>query len=228
MTPHVTFSRLEQVELVIGRTIQAVLLGEFIAGLITANWWLAFVTAQAFVASVLPAVLARNTRLNAPAGFQLTVILFIFATIFLGEVYEYYERFWWWDMALHTSSGLVLGWVAFLFLFTLFDHQRVRMSPILLSCFAVAFAMAMGTLWEIFEFIVDTLMGMEMQRGGLSDGGGLEDTMSDQIVNALGASIAVAIAYWRVTRQRGRRWVKELASDFLDEQYRASILKDAE
>ncbi len=228
MTAHVSFSRLEQVQLVVGRTIQAVLLGEFIAGLLTANWWLAFVTAQAIVASVLPAILARNTRLNAPAGFQLTVILFIFATIFLGEVHQYYERFWWWDMMLHASSGLILGWVAFLFLFTLFDYQRVNMPPILLSCFAVAFAMATGTLWEIFEFIVDKTMGMEMQRGGLSDASGLEDTMSDHIVNALGASIAVAIAYWRVTRQRGRHWVKAAASEFLDEQYRPSVPKDAD
>ena len=44
-----------------------------------------------------------------PAEFELLAILFVFASLFLGEFRSFYERFWWWDVLLHATSGLLLG-----------------------------------------------------------------------------------------------------------------------
>ncbi|MBN1539799.1 MAG: hypothetical protein JW939_06615, partial [Candidatus Thermoplasmatota archaeon] len=49
------------------------------------------------------------------------------------------------------------------------------------------FAVTLGVLWEIFEFGVDQLFGWNMQRSGL------KDTMTDLIVDVLGA-LSVSIA----------------------------------
>ena len=73
-------------------------------------------------------LLERNTRLHLPIPYQLLLTSFIFATLGLGEISEFCWRYWWWDMALHTMSGMILGLVAFLILFTLFDCDRVRIT----------------------------------------------------------------------------------------------------
>ena len=92
----------------------------------------------------------------------------------------------------------MLGLVTFLGLLALVDLQRVKMSLGLLSVFAVAFAMAVGSLWEMFEFFMDRTFGLNMMKSGLND------TMSDLIVNCLGALAAVALAHVYVARRATR------------------------
>ena len=203
------------VQLFFARTLQAVLAGEMAAALFATNWWVAFISFLALTASFLPALLDRNTRVHAPPGFELLITLFIFAA-FLGETTDFYWKFWWWDTALHVCSGLVVGMVGFLVLFTLFDTERVKMPPLLLSILAVAIAMAVGSAWEIFEFSVDHLFSLDMQRKTLSDNSGLTDTMVDEIVNAVGAILSVTVAHLRMSHRRGRKWLKELGAQFVE------------
>lgn len=205
-----------QLGLLAGRMLQAVMAVELAGAAASGNWWVAFIAALALLTSFLPAALQRNTRVHLPVGYQLIVTGFIFAALLLGEISDFYWRYWWWDLVLHTLSGMILGLVAFLSLFTLFDCDRVRMHPILLSVLAISIAVATGTIWEVFEFGMDQSFGLNMQRATLSDSSGLGDTMSDLIVNALGAALIITGAHMRLTRKRGRRWVKEFASQFVD------------
>jgi hypothetical protein len=57
------------------------------------------------------------------------------------------------------------------------------------------FALGMGTLWEIFEFAMDRLWGMNMQKAMLGDPSGLTDTMWDLIVDAVGAGGIAILGY---------------------------------
>lgn len=59
--------------------------------------------------TLAPVLLRDRLPVNIPPEFQVLAILFVFASLFLGEVRSFYERFWWWDTALHASSGLLLG-----------------------------------------------------------------------------------------------------------------------
>ena len=57
------------------------------------------------------------------------------------------------------------------------------------------FAVTIGTLWEIFEFLMDWFFGFNMQKSGLVD------TMTDLLINAIGAAIAAAIGYFYVYKE---------------------------
>src|SRR3546814_9429666 len=70
------------------------------------------------------------------------------------------------------------------------------MSPSVLAVFAFCFSQAIGALWEIFEFTMDQVFGLTMQKPMLGDPSGLTDTMWDLIVNAIGA-LAISVAGWR-------------------------------
>lgn len=186
----------ERIQFGISIALQIAILAGGIYALAHARWMLAFVSLFGLLISFLPALLRQNFRMHLPAEFTLLFTLFIYATISLGEVHEFYAKFWWWDLALHSGSGLGLGFIGFLTLYTLYIDGRLSMSPILLSLFSFTFAVAAGTLWEIFEFTMDNTIGVNMQKSGLLD------TMSDQILNSSGALLIAIIGYFYVKRVR--------------------------
>ena len=105
--------------------------------------------------------------------------MFVFAALFLGEIQRYYERIWWWDIALHTSSGLLKGILGFLLVYVLNENERIKlhMPPRFVALFAFLFAAAAGTLWEIIEFAMHQVFGSTMQKPMFGDPSGLTDAM---------------------------------------------------
>jgi hypothetical protein len=198
----------DKIQRVIIRVIQLSLVGAMAYGVITAHWEIFFMSGLALLLSWVPSFLHSAYRFRLPVEYDLVIVAFIYASIFLGEVGDAYELFWWWDVILHTSSGLVLGFIGFLILYTLYGRQKVSASAFVLSCFVFSFGLAAGALWEIFEFIVDGLFGTNMQKNGLSD------TMADLMVDAIGALI-VAVAAHRYATNHSPTIIKRLTLLFL-------------
>jgi uncharacterized membrane protein YjdF len=71
------------------------------------------------------------------------------------------------------------------------------------ALFAFLFAVAVGALWEIYEFGMDQLVGTNMQKPMLGDPSGLTDTMWDLIVDTLGAFAVSAFGWWYM--KKGQR-----------------------
>jgi len=166
------------------------------------QWMHAFLVVGIMAAMLLPILLKPHLAGHVPHEVQIFVIGFVFATLFLGEVRDYYERFWWWDLLLHGTAGLLLGILGFMIVYVLNENERVdmHMRPSFLALFAFCFSQAIGAIWEIFEFAMDELFGLTMQKPMLGDASGLTDTMWDLIVNAIGAAI-ISLAGWRYLRR---------------------------
>lgn len=143
-----------------------------------------FITLVALVLTLLPGLLASRVGLRLPPSFLAAVALFVLATLYLGEVHDFYDRFWWWDLALHFGSAMGFGILGFLLIFMLFQGDRYAAPPWALGVLSFCLALAVGALWEIFEFAMDTLFGFNMMKSGLPD------TMGDLIVDAVGAALA--------------------------------------
>lgn len=186
---------------------------ELVALLLRGSWasvlWLLII--MTFTGA--PILLGRRMPVRIPAEFELLAILFVFASLFLGEFRSFYERFWWWDVLLHATSGLLLGIVGFLLAYVLNEsrHVGMRMRPGLVALFAFAFALAGGALWEIFEFTMDQLFGTQMQKPMLDDPSGLSDTMWDLIVDGVSAALISAVGWWHL--KYGRRSFIETWTD---------------
>ena len=150
----------------------------FLASLALGRWSLAFVALATFVLSLAPAVLASRLHIRLPIAFLAATSLFVFASIFMGEAFDFYERFWWWDLALHASSAVGFGLIGFLFVFMAF-------------CLAIT----VGAMWEVFEYLMDQSFGLNMQKSGL------DDTMGDIMVDAAGASVAALSGFFYLRGQ---------------------------
>lgn len=166
----------------------------------------------------LPLLLGRRFQVKIPPEFELLAILFVFASLFLGEVHDYYTRYWWWDMVLHAGAGLLLGILGFLLVYVLNekDDVHVNLTPGFMGFFAFTFAMAFGALWEIFEFSMDQMFEMQMQKPMFADPSGLTDTMWDLIIDGVGAMIIAVLGYGYLRTSENdsflERWINEFIS----------------
>ncbi|MBN1276560.1 MAG: hypothetical protein JXA35_03640 [Deltaproteobacteria bacterium] len=196
--------------------------------LIIEKHWLSYLLVFMIITLVIsPEILRKRFDVTIPTEFQILAIIFVFAALFLGEVRSYYERFWWWDIALHTSSGLLLGIVGFLLVYVLNEHKRIDfyMHPRFVALFAFVFAVAVGALWEIFEFAMDRIFGTNMQKPMLGDYSGLADTMWDLIVDILGA-FAISIFGWWYMKQGQRSFIENWIQKFIDKNPRFFLRAD--
>lgn len=184
--------------------LQIVMAAELVLTLFEGQWLNAFLILAIIALTLAPTLLRHRLPVNIPPEFQLLAVVFVFAALFLGEIRSYYLRIWWWDLALHASSGLLLGLLGFLLVYVLNENERVdlHMRPRFLALFAVVFAVAVGALWEIFEFGMDQIFGTTMQKPMFGDASGLTDTMWDLIVDTLGALFVGGLGWWYMKQQK--------------------------
>ncbi|MCL2057622.1 MAG: hypothetical protein FWH01_00990 [Oscillospiraceae bacterium] len=168
------------------------------------------------VAMLLPGFLIHRVNLNIPSYMIIAYAVFLYCAIYLGEVRSFYYRVPHWDTILHTFSGIGLGALGFsvVSLFNKSDTITFRLSPVFVALFAFCFAIALGVVWEIYEFTMDYILLTNMQKHSLESGemllgqNALMDTMKDLIVDAVGAFFISAVGY--VSLKYDKNWLDKL------------------
>lgn len=174
----------------VAQAIWIVLVLAVALALIEARWSIAFIAAGTLALSLVPVLVQRRLGLRMPVHFLAAVVVFVFATIFLGEAFDFYNRYWWWDVVLHGGSALAFGLAGFLFVFMLFEGDRYAAPAGAVASLGFCLALSVGTVWEIFEFAMDQIFGLNMQKSGLVD------TMWDLIVDTIGAGVGAVAGYF--------------------------------
>ncbi len=163
------------------------------------------------IALLLPIIIERKLKIKIPSSLASLYALFIYAATFLGEVLSFYYKIPHFDTALHTISGAmiaILG-LSIISLMNKSDNIPANLSPIFIACFTLCFALALGVVWEIYEFSADAILGSNMQKFALSDGTNLigraavMDTMKDLIVDLVGALVVAIISYISIKHKKG-------------------------
>jgi len=183
-------SRIYKVQKYINLFIRTVLIIASVLSVVFAKWSVLFISLLTFILTFLPLFFKKRYKITIPVEFQILIVLFVYAAIFLGEVRGFYARFWWWDVVLHTGSAIGFGIVGFMILFVLYKGGKLKANPFWIAVFSFTFAMAIGGLWEIFEFGMDQIFGLNMQKSGIVD------TMWDLIVDGLGGLFAATLGYF--------------------------------
>ena len=196
--------------------ITLIVIAEIAYSLYMQQWMNSSIAFFVLLISLSPVLLRRKFNLKVPTEFQVLFILFLFASLFLGEIRGFYERFWWWDLLLHATSGLLLGILGFLLVYVLNESERIAlaMKPGFVALFAFLFAVAFGGLWEIFEFAMDQIFGTRMQKEMLGDPSGLTDTMWDLIVDSCGA-LVISLLGWMYMAKRKESFIDEWIRKFI-------------
>lgn len=78
----------------------------------------------------------------------------------LGNVYRFYHYIRPWDKLLHMLSGFLAAAVGYALPDLLLKEKPGKMFKCL---FAVSFSVAIGGIWEIYEYLLDVFFKMDMQ-----------------------------------------------------------------
>ena len=199
------------------RRVAIVLQGVIAAGLALEvyerHWLNVVVFAGILMLTMLPAILFRQTQILIPPEFELLTIAFIFAAPSSAKlaITTAGSGGGIWHFIRHrAASWAILGW---LLVYVLNENPRIEMEmrPGFVAFFAFCFSIAVGSVWELFEFAMDRVFGMNMQKPMFGDPSGLTDTMWDMTVNRLGA-VAVSAVGYRYMKRGSESIVREVDS----------------
>ncbi len=167
----------------------------------------------------LPARFARISFLELTPGLHLFYTAYILLSIFFGSIIGFYSLLPWWDTFLHFLSGVLFSLVGLILFFSILDDEQAgrRIRPAVPILFALFFTAACGVVWEFYEFTVDSLAGMNMQRWQSElppalwtslqnvsnrSNPGLIDTMHDLLAAALGSLMSIPLLLRKIRKSR--------------------------
>lgn len=133
-------------------------------------------------------LLISNKKLNRLVDNNIYVILslFIMASILFGTSFGFYDSIKYYDDFLHLWSGIVSTNIAYILIRCFINSECIKgINKIFIITFLFMFTMGLASLWEVAEFSLDSLFGMNTQIGGLSD------TMIDMIDALAGGIISI-------------------------------------
>lgn len=129
-----------------------------ISGLIKWNMTTIFACVLSLIFMVITNVIGK--KLGFGNGIKILIYVFILSTEILGEIYHFYVDVWWFDIVMHTYFSFVISYVG-LYLIRYFNIKKNIYFVIL---FIFSFAMMTESIWEIFEFSMDRVIGTDMQK----------------------------------------------------------------
>jgi len=161
-------------------------------------------------AMFVPAALRR--WLVIPSGLVIVYACFLFCGVFLAEVCFFYVLIPAWDTILHGLSGIGLALVAISLTGLL--NRSGSLKPGFVAFFAFCFSTASGAVWEIYEYVFDSIANLNMQEYMSDDGQALighavlVDTMTDLIADTAGAIVMSVIAF--IFMKRDKCWLNRM------------------
>lgn len=165
------------------------------------------------VVMFVPSFMEKRFSINIPNYMYVLYYIFLYCAVYLGEVQSFYFRIPNWDTYLHAFSGAMLGALGFSVASMMNEEKRipVQLSPGFLALFSFCFALACGAIWEIYEYTVDAVLKLNMQKymtesGEILSGRmALKDTMEDMIVDAAGAFVMSLAGYISIKLKRPKK-----------------------
>lgn len=118
---------------------------------------------------LVPSLIEHTLDIELPDLLESIILLFIFAAEILGEIDAFYIRIPFWDTILHTMWGFLCAGIGFA-LFDILnrsDSSKIKLTPLYMAVSAAAFSMCIGACWEIFEYLADSFIGVDMQKDTL-------------------------------------------------------------
>lgn len=147
-------------------TLRILVIVMMILQLLNRNYENVFLCALTLVLLIMPGLVQITFKVELPTTLEIIILIFIFAAEILGEISEFYLVFPFWDSVLHTLNGFLAAAIGFSMVDLLNRSEKImfNLSPLFMAIVAFCFSMTIGVVWEFFEFMMDQVIGYDMQK----------------------------------------------------------------
>ena len=175
------------------------------------NWTGVFGCVLGIFLSIIPSILKRNYSITLPWFLDLLIAFALF--LHIGGVVLYaYVIIPGYDTITHFVSSIVIAFLAFVVIYLLDIYwDGLHMDKYAMAFVVVVFTMAMGVVWEFFEWSIDMVFGTTEQLG-------LYDTMKDLLIDTFAGLFMAFIGVNLIKRGKFQNLV-----DGLDEEFNKSL-----
>ena len=200
-------------------TLRALVIIMLVLQLLNRNYENVFLCILTLLLLVIPSLAQITFKVELPTALEIIILVFIFSAEILGEISEFYLVFPFWDTVLHTLNGFLAAAIGFSLvdLLNRSDRTVFSLSPLFTAIVAFCFSMTIGVVWEFFEFGMDMIMELDMQkdtvihtiRSVMLDPGGhnvpyaIQNITDVAIVNFIGAAVFSVLGFFYV-KSRGK------------------------
>lgn len=193
--------------LILNLIVPVVLLTGAIFGLVVRDYNMVFYAISSVILCSFLPILSRLLKKDTAAWKNLAVDVFVFFSVFCSNIFNFYHRWWWYDIALHMLSGVFIA----LILPELIVPERVgkEMSAWHWFFFSIIVAITSAGFWEMTEFFFDIIASGDVQRnltverelfGVEWQNPGIRDTMNDIVNGTIGGIVGSIYFFFRKRR----------------------------
>jgi len=142
----------------------------------------------------LPFLLKRKWNITLPWTLNLLIMLSLFLHTggivggWYHTLYPFYDKF------AHLIGSITIALLGFASVLIIDRYTKVELTNKSIVFFVIIFTLAVGAIWEIGEFLLDTFAGTNAQYDGLNG------TMLDLILDSFGGILAGGIAYFNLRK----------------------------
>lgn len=150
-----------------------------------------------FVVIMLFPKICRIFKMGFSVFLEFSFVLFVILAQFFGSILNFYDKIYWYDSFTHFLSGILSA----LFAFVILSKLKVNSKSVLFNIiFMISFTMLVASLWEVFEFISNSIFKTDPQKVLTT---GVTDTMKDMICAFFGSLIfSIMYLYDYVKRKK--------------------------
>ncbi|MBS3107837.1 hypothetical protein J4468_02870 [Candidatus Woesearchaeota archaeon] len=183
--------------------MQSVILVYIVLAFIKRDYLDVFGGIIALFITFLPLILKRKWRITLPWWLNLLVVFSLFLHMG-GQVREWYILFYpFYDKFGHFVGSATIALLGFASALIGEKFSNINLNKGQMIFFIIIFTMAIGSFWEIGEFILDQTIGTNAQHG-------LIDTMQDLIFNFFGSLIIAFIIFLKIDERKKMELIKKL------------------
>lgn len=127
--------------------------------------------------------------------FPITVIPVLIVVIAIAnavaDYWHLYFYIWWLDIPMHILGGLWVALTSLVLYYAFPESKEKDRSLIFVYALAIASVLAIGLIWEIYEFSVDHMFSLALNKVGDT----LKDLGDDFIGGVIGAALFIIRGY---------------------------------
>ncbi|HJH26683.1 MAG TPA: hypothetical protein C5S37_07890 [Methanophagales archaeon] len=159
----------------------------------------------ALILTLTPLMLKRRFHVTLPWELNFLIVLSLYLSV-SGNVQGWYYHFYpFYDKVAHFVSSITIAVLGFVAAVIIDRYTEIKLNRPMIVFFVIIFTMAIGSFWEITEFVSDQFLGTQLQPG-------LGDTMYDLIFDLAGGIIIGVLGDVYLKRMPKERFF----SDFLN------------
>ncbi|UCE80387.1 MAG: hypothetical protein JSV94_04275 [Methanobacteriota archaeon] len=192
------------------RTMQLGMVALAITGVVAGE--LTYVPAAliAIFMSELPSILRRDLKVVLPIELNLWIVAALFIHV-LGSFSGFYDNIPGWDHLTHAMSASLIAALGFILVASIDKYaESIYIPRMFLVLLIIMITMAVGVIWEITEYLIDSATGSHLQYS-------LDDTMRDLLFDTIGGTV---VAFG------GAYYLSHTTLDHFIEGFQMSVAKD--